>query len=265
MVDGVLAFARAGHVGRMFGLSRRGLLPATHHLGGSLPAFLTPEKEHLDLRSTLAAIRREVRSQRDCGKTWHAVLDSLRSITPTLWTHFSDIDRRRFLRHLKSYWETNRHRLAPELRREIDELVTSGRLSVRAGHLLRIEPHGDRFTAVIRARGSRTTEQLSFDRVVNCTGPEGSLSSASSPLLRSLFEAKLISADSLHLGLRATPSGFVLDANDIASTSILTLGPLLKGMYWETTAVPEIRVQAATVAQSIIDRFTSPAVSHVAQ
>ncbi len=253
MIDGVLAFSRAGHTGKMIGLSRRGLLPAVHRLGQSAPTFLSPAQNPCSLRETISAVRRAVRAQRDVGVTWHAVLDSLRSITPELWRGFSESERRRFLRHVKSYWETNRHRLAPELHREIESLTESGRLTVQAGNLIRVVPAEGRFTAEVRPRGSSTIHSLTIDRVVNCTGPEATLSASTSPLLHSLFEAGLISTDPLHLGLRAAPSGFVLDKKGSPSTSILSLGPLLKGMYWETTAVPEIRTQAATVARSIIE------------
>lgn len=255
MVDGALAFARAGHSGKMIGLSRRGLLPAVHRLGASAPTFLSPETNPLDLRHTVAAVRAEVRARRDSGVPWQAVLDSLRSITPELWGQFSDTDRRRFLRHVKSYWETNRHRLAPELHREIDSLVESGRLSIRAGNIIQVDPTAAGLHVAIRSRGSSTMERFTVDRVVNCTGPESTISAATSPLFRSLFESGLVSSDSLHLGLRAAPSGFVIDRNDVISTGILTLGPLLKGLYWETTAVPEIRVQAARVSCSILERL----------
>lgn len=32
------------------------------------------------------------------------------------------------------------------------------------------------------------------------------------------------------------------------------LGPLLKGTYWETVAVPELRGQARRVAETVLDR-----------
>jgi uncharacterized NAD(P)/FAD-binding protein YdhS len=40
----------------------------------------------------------------------------------------------------------------------------------------------------------------------------------------------------------------VLDANGTASDVLYTLGPPLRGLWYETTAIPEIREQAAALA-----------------
>jgi uncharacterized NAD(P)/FAD-binding protein YdhS len=103
----------------------------------------------------------------------------------------------------------------------------------------------------IRDRGATATRHFTVDRIINCTGPEARLDRTTSPLLRSLFDHELISADPLGLGLRATSAGYVINRADAVCPSLLTLGPLLRGSAWETTAVPEIRVQAVNVARAI--------------
>jgi uncharacterized NAD(P)/FAD-binding protein YdhS len=40
---------------------------------------------------------------------------------------------------------------------------------------------------------------------------------------------------------------------------LLALGPLLKGTFWETVAVPELRGQARRVAESLLGHPTTPA------
>jgi len=45
-------------------------------------------------------------------------------------------------------------------------------------------------------------------------------------------------------GFDAGADGSLIGADGRPSGAIYTLGPPLKGMYWETTAVPEIRAQA---------------------
>jgi uncharacterized NAD(P)/FAD-binding protein YdhS len=258
MIDGALALARSGHSGEVIGLSRRGLLPAVHDVRG--PAFPPIELriEKLKLRSLISTVRGAIHTAQKEGIPWQAVLDSLRSRTPEIWSHLSLTDQRRFLRHIKSYWETNRHRLAPELYREIESLRCSGRLRIIAGNLARVRSVGERFAIELRSRGSSSLEQLEVDRIINCTGPEGKLDRDTSPLFRTLFDAQLLARDSLGFGLRASPQGFVINDRGEVSSSLLTLGSLLKGSLWETTAVPEIRVQAAAIGEAIRGRLGSP-------
>jgi uncharacterized NAD(P)/FAD-binding protein YdhS len=49
----------------------------------------------------------------------------------------------------------------------------------------------------------------------------------------------------------------VLTADGDRSAWLLALGPLLRGTYWETIAVPELRVQARHVAETVLDRVLS--------
>jgi uncharacterized NAD(P)/FAD-binding protein YdhS len=71
-------------------------------------------------------------------------------------------------------------------------------------------------------------------------------------LLRGLLGRGVIRADALRLGIDADENGAVLDARGRASTRIFTLGPILRGLRYETTAIPEIRDQAAALADRLI-------------
>ena len=76
------------------------------------------------------------------------------------------------------------------------------------------------------------------------------ITTTSDPLLRDLLDRGLARPDPLRLGLDASPGGAVLDASGRPSRTTFTLGPLLRGLRYETTAIPEIRDQAATAARS---------------
>jgi uncharacterized NAD(P)/FAD-binding protein YdhS len=58
--------------------------------------------------------------------------------------------------------------------------------------------------------------------------------------------------DPLRLGIDATAQGAVIDSAGVPSDAIYALGPPLRGLWYETTAVPEIREQAATLARRIM-------------
>jgi uncharacterized NAD(P)/FAD-binding protein YdhS len=46
-------------------------------------------------------------------------------------------------------------------------------------------------------------------------------------------------------------TGALIDANGRTRKRLVTVGPPRRGVLWETTAMPEIRVQAAEVARTI--------------
>ena len=54
--------------------------------------------------------------------------------------------------------------------------------------------------------------------------------------------------DPLALGINALPSGEVLRYRGEPLGRVFTLGAPMKGVLWESTSVPEIRVQAAELA-----------------
>ena len=84
--------------------------------------------------------------------------------------------------------------------------------------------------------------------LINATGPGTDLTRTTDPLLRDLLDRGLARLDPLRLGLDASLDGAVLDAAGTPSTTLFTLGPPLRGIRYETTAIPEIRDQAAALA-----------------
>jgi hypothetical protein len=46
---------------------------------------------------------------------WRAAVDELRAATPELWCALGDEERRRFLSHLRPWWDVHRHRIAPAI------------------------------------------------------------------------------------------------------------------------------------------------------
>ena len=52
--------------------------------------------------------------------------------------------------------------------------------------------------------------------------------------------------------MEADAGGAVLDASGVPSDIIFTLGPPLRGQLYETTAIPEIRDQAAVLAGRLV-------------
>jgi uncharacterized NAD(P)/FAD-binding protein YdhS len=93
-------------------------------------------------------------------------------------------------------------------------------------------------------RGTGSVETRTFDTVVNCTGPLGAMGRTSNPIVRQMLDADLVDVDELGIGLK-------VDGNDRAGQAVWAMGPMTKGRYWEIIAVPDIRGQAARVAEDI--------------
>ena len=199
---------------------------------------------------------------------WQDVVDAVRPHVPSLWRRLPDRDKRLFLRHVARYWEVHRHRMPPATAQRITELRCTGRLSVLRGRVTGIaevetarrrpsraccgdgpgrpgQPPG-RLRIRLEQDGSVT--DLAAGWLINATGPGTDLTRTADPLLRDLLSQGLARPDPLRLGLDAGPDGAVLDAAGTASATLFTLGPTLRGVRYETTAIPEIRDQAAALA-----------------
>jgi uncharacterized NAD(P)/FAD-binding protein YdhS len=237
MIDVVLSLEAAGFRGRSLAFSRRGLLPRAHAPSEPAPVAWG------DLpHGNVLALWRWLRSRSE-EVGFRAAVDSLRPHSAALWEGWPIEERRRFLRHARPWWDVHRHRIAPKVAARIAQLSEGGRLEVAAGRLARHD--GDTAVLATRTGERRITPRL----VVNCTGPLGDIRRTSNPLLRSLLEHKMVCPDPLDLGLAA-------DTEDRVGERLWALGPLTKGMYWEMTAVPDIRTQAERIAVHISKELT---------
>ena len=91
--------------------------------------------------------------------------------------------------------------------------------------------------------------------VLNCTGPADGYADSRSCLYSNLLKRGLAVADELGLGIQATADFVVVERGGGHSQHLLALGPPLKGVLWETIAVPELRNQAFRVAEVIVARL----------
>lgn len=240
MVDLVLSLNAAGHNGRIVALSRRGLIPRSH--ADFEPASV--EREQLP-GGNLRALWRWLR-HRSAEVGWRAAVDSLRPYSHELWQSLDAEQQRRFLRHARPWWDVHRHRIAPEVARTIAQLIADGRLEVMAGRIVAAEDTGEALAVQVRRRGAAAAQTMHFACAFNCTGPLHSIGRTRDPLLRSLIEADQIRPDHLGIGLEVDER-----SRATGGERVWALGPLTKGRYWEIIAVPDIREQAAAVAEDI--------------
>jgi uncharacterized NAD(P)/FAD-binding protein YdhS len=241
-------------------VSRHGLLPQVHRgmpaAGGDsiwLPALAGPP-DPVRLADLIWQVRAAMTSR---PEQWQDVVDALRPHLPSLWQRLSPADQWTFLRHVARYWEVHRHRMPPETARRITGLRCTGRLSVRPGRVTEVSevPGGLR----VRVEHDGTSAALTAGWLVNATGPAGDITGTEEPLLANLLRRGLARPDPTRLGLDAGPGGALLDASGRPSDTLFTLGPPLRGVWYETTAIPEIRDQAAALALRLARASQAPA------
>ena len=240
MIDLVLSLEAAGFDGSIVAMSRRGQAPRSHADFDPAPV------ERSDLpEGSVRALSRWLRRQ--AAKVgWRAAVDSLRPHSHPLWQALTPQQQQQFLRHLRPWWDVHRHRIAPEVAQIIAQLIAGGFLEIAAGRIESAEPRSDGIDVTMRRRGAEHPQTQRFSYIFNCTGPLQSIDRTKDLLLRALLDSGEIRADHLNMGIE-------VDGHSRAegSTGLWAIGPLTKGRYWEIVAVPDIREQAAAVAEDI--------------
>ncbi|MBF2051659.1 MAG: FAD/NAD(P)-binding protein [Elainella sp. C42_A2020_010] len=259
MADMVISLYQQRHRGPIYAVSRHGLLPQRHQPTVARSACVDLEHGPATIRGLFQQIRQEIKAAACNGQDWRSVVDGLRPITQSLWQKLPLTEQQRFLRHVKSYWEVHRHRIAPEVANVLDQLIQSGQLIHYAGRIQSCQPlnqpehgpeHGINIT--LRLRGTSQTITFTVDRIINCTGADCDYRRIQHPLFASLQEHRLIRPSALAIGIDTDANGAVIDADGNASSYLYTLGTARKASLWETTAVPELRVQAQDLAKEIL-------------
>jgi uncharacterized NAD(P)/FAD-binding protein YdhS len=202
----------------------------------------------LPLSDALFTLRKEAEAAAARNEPWQHVVDRLRARTPELWQRLPAAAQQRFLHHLRPWWDAHRHRMAPEIAAQIAKLQREGRLRVLAGEIVAAEAEGPAIHVHHRQRGSAARHHFEVVGVVNCTGAAMNLSASDDPLVRQLFDDGLVRSHASGLGVDVDAEGRVIGASGSAHTNFYALGPITQGVFWESTAIPEIRVRAAAIA-----------------
>ena len=254
MIDVLISLLEYGHKGPIVALSRRGLVPH-HHPPAPIP---TPDADTSDLfTGSLSQRTARFRAKLRAGLSWPGLMQLLRPHNNELW-HGLDLDqRRRFLRHLRPWWDIHRHRVAPHIGEQIDAARTCGQLSIISGRIEIGRTTNDKVEVTLIRRGSTEREQRSFDRVVDCRGPRNEVD-VHVPLHAQLVKDGKLRPDPLNQGLDVAPDEALIGLDGRPSDRLFVLGPPTRGRYTEIVAIPDIRLQAADVANGLIAALQQP-------
>lgn len=243
-------------------ISRRGLLPLPHSSEpappvnlGPLVAELTSAPDGLSAKSLCRRLRQTAAELAKTGHDWRSVVDGVRPHTSLLWKALPREERRRFLSKLRPFWEVHRHRMAVDVAKRFQSLRNDRLVKIVTGTIVAAQSNEDCVRLFVRDRGDDRLREVRAQWVVNCTGPSASNSADSNPAIGSLLVHGWARPDLLSLGLETTAGGEVVDSHGEITPNLCVVGTLRKPELWESTAVPELRMQAAAVAETLVNKL----------
>jgi len=253
MVDAVVSLEQAGHRGPIEVFSRHGLLPHVRRQPPAWVDFLAEDHGIRSPRQLVRVLRQQCREAMAQGIDWQAPLDTVRVHIGRLWSQATDAQRRQFVRHVRPWWESHHHRSPPLSAELVARLHGEGRLRIQAASFKGLEPAaGDQVSIRIRRRGELGTEVVSGAALINSSGIEYDWRRVAKPLPQQLLARGLIRPGHLALGIAAEADGAVIAADGHIAQRLFAMGPPLRGMWWESTAVTDVASQAKALAARLV-------------
>lgn len=249
MVDCLLALADRGQRAPVMALSRRAALPHVHVR--NTPVRL--DRADVPLGSgaayTMRWLRRIVVEVEAKGGDWRDVVDGVRPHGQALWQAASNETRRRFMRHARVAWDCRRHRMPPASHERVAAALGTGALRIVRGAFLGATRTAAGVAVRYRPGGSDGEAMLDVGQVIDARGILRDPHASASPLIRGLLDAGLARIDPLRLGIDVTAECTLVGRDGRAVQRIAAVGPVTRAQFWEITAVPDIRDQAAALAR----------------
>ncbi|MBC8999570.1 FAD/NAD(P)-binding protein [Pseudomonas sp. N40(2020)] len=253
MVDAVVSLEQAGHQGPIEVFSRHGLLPHVRRQPPVWVDFLAEDHNIRSPRQLLRELRRHCRDAIAQGIDWQAPLDTVRAHIGRLWSQATDVQRRQFVRHVRPWWESHHHRSPPLSAQLVERLHDEGRLRIQAASFKGLEPCAEGEVSIrIRRRGEAETCVVHGAALINSSGIEYDWRRVARPLPQQLLARGLVRPGPLALGIAAAIDGAVLDEHGQAANRLFAMGPPLRGMWWESTAVTDVALQAKALAVRLV-------------
>ena len=256
MVDVVIGLRDKNFTGNIISLSPRGFNILPHRKAQPQKYILDDLQPPYSLDHLFLIFHKHIRRAHENGMHGETVVDAMRAKTQEIWQQLSLPDKRKFMTHLRHLWGVARHRLPETIYNQMQNEIASNKLKVLAGRIQAIEVLKTHFTVSFTGRKDQLKNSIQVARIINCTGPQTDIRKMNSTLYDNMLKQGIVKSDEMNLGIYAMPDGRVIDNSGNTSESIFALGSLLKGTLWESTAVPELRIQADRVTDLLLDSAT---------
>lgn len=236
--DVTLSYLRENPNAKIYGVSRNGLLPSPHlrHREPPLPVPNVVKSSAQAIRDYLVA----------SGEKWREAQDGIRHDLQEIWSNFPDAEKRQFLDKYFRWWNVLRHRSAPDAHDRMQDYISNNKVEIVKADVSEIT-HKDHVFTIHFGMGAN----IEVDQVINCCGNSFEVSNV---LIRKLIDTGICKPGPLGLGIAVnTKTLQVLGIDNKTQASLFAIGPILVGELLETTAIPEIKIQASQIAEQIID------------
>ncbi len=253
MVDAVQLLFESQFKGVVHSISPNGFGILPHSSNGSdYGEHMREIQENMSLHDLVSLLNKHIKRVRKLGLSAEPVVDSLRARTQSIWMSLNLADKKKFMARLRHLWGVARHRLPKPTYDFIQTLKIEQKLKVSSGTILDIIEREDHVLVNFYDKKSKSLKHLIVGRVINCTGPEGDINEMNDTLFKNLISSGMIAPHPLKLGVEADPNSLCnINKDGYKIDYFFSIGGLLRGLLWESTAMPEIRKQAKIVADQI--------------
>ncbi|UVW28154.1 FAD/NAD(P)-binding protein [Massilia sp. H6] len=258
-VDIMLTLLRLDWRGSITALSRHALLPLPHFSAGERmegtqdwpPAGV--DLTGLRLQELLDLFSEHAARVTLAGGHPARLLGKIGPQVTPIWRNLNLADKQLFVSRYATRFKILRQQIAPSLHAELQQAVAQQKIRICRGSVLAVETDQKQLCVRIQdGPDPLRVRTLRADLVVNCLGPNVRMADTTSPILRQLLDKKLIEPDDMNMGIRVDTSLRALVNGDQVSPLVLAMGPLLRGTFWDSIALPHLRQQAVEVAQTIL-------------
>jgi uncharacterized NAD(P)/FAD-binding protein YdhS len=145
---------------------------------------------------------------------------------------------RRLLRHLRTFWNSHRYRVPPQVEHAVAVKRADGSLLVPAESLRRLTREAGRIAVTLHPRLAPPSKLLSFavDTVIVTTRPAHGGVVAGCPVLASLAAASMLRADALGFGIDVDEQSREIGADGTAVERLRRRQCVRRGASWRRRA-----------------------------
>jgi uncharacterized NAD(P)/FAD-binding protein YdhS len=261
MIDTFISLKDLDWKGKIYAISRNGLLPLSHFKATDFPALIDNSSQAGNLRKIFHLFKKQFRNARAEGVNPAILVDKLRPFTQQIWQGFSLLEKKRFNRHFRTRWNVVRHRIAQSIHQQLLEAIAAHRLEIVKGRLWEVKDCGDQFLVTVKT--GKSFLRIEGGALINCTGPSESFSHSQSHLYQGMSSNGAIQPDEMDMGIQVAPDFSVIEQNGKESQILFAIGPALKGTLWESSAVPELRSQTFRVAETLAKQLSGKPTSDI--
>ncbi len=252
MLDALVTLERRGFQGQYQAISRRGLLIHPRRDVTALRDFLAEAPLPTTARGLLRAARQALLAVPHGRPDWQSLVMAIRPHVGPLWQRANDVERGRFLRHLRPIWETSLHRAPPRSVALLERGRNEGWFAHRAGRIVALDAaEGGRIAVRLRWRGQTASETLLVDGAINCTGATYDWTRSRQMLAANLLAKGMVRPGPLSFGIDADTQAAVIARDGRHAHDISAIGPALRGVRWESNTLNELLQQAVQLSQRL--------------